>query len=121
MEFKGTGVHETIDVTFGSKNQIEINIYNPVDDGSYIRLDNKTAVAVADHIKSLLNGLEWQSFVSNPPTKDRVGDIFEIDSEHFEHPILAKLECDANGRYLFFVDMHGSSFGGYLNYREVAK
>lgn len=62
---------------------------------------------------------EWRSFVTDPPDKDRVEDIFEIDSEHFKEPILAKLYCDANGRDLYFADMYGSSFSGYINYREV--
>lgn len=62
---------------------------------------------------------KWRSLVTSPPKKDRVGDIFEIDSEHFKEPILAKLGCEANGRDLYFVDMYGSSFTGYINYREV--
>lgn len=62
---------------------------------------------------------EWRSFVTDPPDKDRVGDIFEIDSEHFKEPIWVKLYCDANGRDLYFADMYGSSFTGYINYREV--
>lgn len=62
---------------------------------------------------------EWRSLVTDPPDKDRVEDIFEIDSERFKEPILAKLYCDANGRDLYFNDMYGSSFSGYINYREV--
>lgn len=62
---------------------------------------------------------EWRSLITDPPKKSRVGDVFEIDSEHFKSPILAKLYCDANGRDLYFADMYGSSFTGYINYREV--
>ena len=62
---------------------------------------------------------EWWSLIIDPPKKSRVGDVFEIDSEHFKNPILAKLYCDANGRDLYFADMYGSSFTGYINYREV--
>ncbi|WP_277630376.1 hypothetical protein [Atopococcus tabaci] len=64
---------------------------------------------------------EWHSLVDRPPEKDRVEDVFEIDSEHFREPILAKLRCDRNGRDLYFEDMYGSSFGGYVNYREVTE
>lgn len=64
---------------------------------------------------------EWYSLVDKPPEKDRVGDVFEIDSEHFREPILAILQCDRNGRDFHFEDMHGSSFGGYVNYREVTE
>lgn len=62
---------------------------------------------------------EWRSLITDPPKKSRVGDAFEIDSEHFKNPILAKLYCDTNGRDLYFADMYGSSFTGYINYREV--
>ena len=61
---------------------------------------------------------EWRSLITDPPQKSRVGDVFEIDIGHFKNPILAMLCCDKNGRDLYFSDVHGSSFSGYLNYRE---
>lgn len=64
---------------------------------------------------------DWESMITNPPDYNRVGDIFEIDNEHFKEPILARLEYDRDKQGLHFEDMYGSAFSGYINYREVTE